>query len=549
MTWKKLLQDAASLQLEDKLDSTPIAKEETLEKILAAIDGFNTNAKTKKDGYYEEANKDEEFAVNTQAKHSRVIPTRDAGEFEELEAVIEYGIHPKVFDTKPLMRYVDTDGKRHVFVMTGVDKLGTENPKVYVQDVHITRHDNAYNTGIPTYSYDKVYSIPVNEFHNIMSSELNESLLLEITEDAFGDPDDWKQEFLARKSQLGRKFADWKHVNDLEDADPQYALDLYRLMAKDGYNRKEAEFIMWRKKNHRKYTKDQMEEIMNVLRSNPNMPPELAAQQAIENLYDKSLDDEDFELSDLNQSSDSDTLEDEDIEESSLFEVSRSDINRKWHHVYNRLKDQGINPRYMSEFLKWPDVIGEIPEQDIKGKPFRVIGISKDPAQTDKFYIKGLEKGSRPETIDSDSLRKLATNLKHYYESDEAWLWDKASSMYKQRMPLRSIPLGQWRELSKDTIRNILKDIIQSGEFKSEIPGFDLLDKYEDSIKTGKRNPLVGEALRSFDETQTIRERQTKDGPKYYIWDPYEENIEGYTPSVGSGNNKAWSSLKRHTGG
>ena len=48
MTWKKLLQDAASLQLEDKLDSAPIAKEETLEKILAAIDGFNTDAKTKK---------------------------------------------------------------------------------------------------------------------------------------------------------------------------------------------------------------------------------------------------------------------------------------------------------------------------------------------------------------------------------------------------------------------------------------------------------------------------------------------------------------------
>ena len=218
-----------------------------------------------------------------------------------------------------------------------------------------------------------------------------------------------------------------------------------------------------------------------------------------------------------------------DIEESvSLQEVEKLDVIRDPKRLKGILLDLGIDP----DFVDLPAKIEYEDMGDDTEPPFSFNIVAAPNTSVDnikELYVRDWDKGGKMFPMDLKTIRDVLSDPIN--AEPEVDLWDKASTMNKQRRSLNKGTVGKWQELTKDQVIAALREMEQREEFKN----IDLVGKYLAPQSFETRNPLVLKALKELDPERAVKPTKTRtgyNGFSYQIFIPDEDYDKTKPPSV-----------------
>lgn len=216
------------------------------------------------------------------------------------------------------------------------------------------------------------------------------------------------------------------------------------------------------------------------------------------------------------------------IKESLLTEVEKLDVIRDPKRLKGILLDLGIDP----DFVDLPAKIEYEDMGDDTEPPFSFNIVAAPNTSVDnirELYVRDWDKGGKMFPMDLKTIREILSDPIN--AEPEVDLWDKASTMNKQRRSLNKGTVGKWQELTKDQVIAALREMEQREEFKN----IDLVGKYLAPQSFETRNPLVLKALKELDPERAIKPTKTRtgyNGFSYQIFIPDEDYDKTKPPSV-----------------
>ena len=315
--------------------------------------------------------------------------------------------------------------------------------------------------------YGDLEAIPASTMVNIAHDDLNSDVYANLMRKYSDDPDDWLEEYSATKNKMVSDFNYWYMKN--KDALGLDAFDKFDII-----------------RIYQAITKDGY-----------------SPQEALKKYEHK-------------------------IKESLLTEVEKLDVIRDPKRLKGILLDLGIDP----DFVDLPAKIEYEDMGDDTEPPFSFNIVAAPNTSVDnikELYVRDWDKGGKMFPMDLKTIRDILSDPIN--AEPEVDLWDKASTMNKQRRSLNKGTVGKWQELTKDQVIAALREMEQREEFKN----IDLVGKYLAPQSFETRNPLVLKALKELDPERAIKPTKTRtgyNGFSYQIFIPDEDYDKTKPPSV-----------------
>lgn len=221
-----------------------------------------------------------------------------------------------------------------------------------------------------------------------------------------------------------------------------------------------------------------------------------------------------------------------DMEESVLTEVEKLDVIKDPKRLREILEMLDINP----DFIDLPITIEYEDMGDDTEPPFKfvIVAAPNEPVERMRnLYVRDWDKGGKMFPMDLNTIRTALEDPIN--DTPEVDLWDKASTMNKQRRSLNKGTTGKWQELTKDQVIAALRIMEQRPEYKD----IDLVGKYLAPQTFETRNQLVGKALKQLDPERAIKPTKNAhgfNGFSYQIFVPDEDYDKTKPPSHGVHN-------------
>lgn len=315
--------------------------------------------------------------------------------------------------------------------------------------------------------YGDLEAIPASTMVSIAHDDLNSDVYANLMRKYSDDPDDWLEEYSATKNKMVSDFNYWYMKN--KDALGLDAFDKFDII-----------------RIYQAITKDGY-----------------SPQEALKKYEHK-------------------------IKESLLTEVEKLDVIRDPKRLKGILLDLGIDP----DFVDLPAKIEYEDMGDDTEPPFSFNIVAAPNTSVDnirELYVRDWDKGGKMFPMDLKTIREILSDPIN--AEPEVDLWDKASTMNKQRRSLNKGTVGKWQELTKDQVIAALREMEQREEFKN----IDLVGKYLAPQSFETRNPLVLKALKELDPERAIKPTKTRtgyNGFSYQIFIPDEDYDKTKPPSV-----------------
>lgn len=387
------------------------------------------------------------------------FPDKNSAVDEEIYQLINNNIHPNVLYSRRYWRYEDKNGNRYVFQLQGIDKKSLNKDGKANVKV-VTKEVDETENGRQFITDGQIFNMPASRFVEIIKSPINKDIYSHVMKGESEDNSDWMIDYTAAKTNMKNDFNKWYDAN-------KEAYDL------DTYNRFD---IM---------------KVYKLTRKGFTIPQAFRRTTVRAN-------------------------------ESVLDEAEKISMNKDAKTVQEVLSKFGINDRFMTMPFTVKDTTNMRDEDKEPDRHFIIVGTQEDLSKpVESMFIKDYDKGGRAIEISMNELLEILNRPEN--ANPRINLWDRASTIRKQNMPLSVGKDGKFHELTKDEILAAL-ELVQNDERFKDI---DLKAAYLEPQSYERRNAIVGMALKAVDPDYLVKAIRTTNGfngISYQIFIPNWDN-------------------------